>query len=153
MLEGSVRKSGDRVRITAQLIAADDGFHVWSKNFDRQLTDIFALQDEIAGDITSALRLSLVGGGRDSIDANSTDSIEAYELFLEARQLIQGRSVAGLERARELLETALKQDPVFAPALAQQALAWLMLSDARTTPGNEPFATAVARAEALLERA
>ena len=153
VLEGSVRKSGDRVRITAQLIAADDGFHVWSKNFDRQLTDIFAIQDEIAGDITSALRLSLVGGGRDSIDANSTDSIEAYELFLEARQLIQGRSVAGLERARELLETALERDPEFAPALAQQALAWLMLSDARTTPGNEPFATAVARAEALLERA
>jgi len=153
VLEGSVRKSGDRVRITAQLIAADDGFHVWSKNFDRQLTDIFAIQDEIAGDITSALRLSLVGGGRDSIDANSTDSIEAYELFLEARQLIQGRSVAGLERARELLDTALARDPEFAPALAQQALAWLMLSDARTTPGSEPFATAVARAETLLERA
>ena len=153
VLEGSVRKSGHRVRVTAQLIAADDGFHVWSKNFDRQLTDIFAIQDEIAGDITSALRLSLVGGDRNPVDPNSTESIEAYELFLEARQLIQGRSVAGLERARELLETALELDPEFAPALAQQALAWLMLLDARTTPGNEPFATAVARAEALLERA
>ena len=153
VLEGSVRKSGNRVRVTAQLIAADDGFHVWSKNFDRQLTDIFAIQDEIAGAIASALRLSLVGGDRNPVDPNSTESIEAYELFLEARQLIQGRSVAGLERARELLETALARDPEFAPALAQQALAWLMLSDARTTPGDEPFATAVARAEALLERA
>lgn len=154
VLEGSVRKAGDRVRITAQLIAADDGFHVWSKNFDRQLTDIFAIQDEIAGAITSALRLSLVGGGeRDQVEVKSTDSIEAYELFLEARQLIQGRSVTGLERARELLDAALERDPDFAPALAQQALASLMLSDARTTPGNEPFATAVARAETLLDRA
>lgn len=153
VLEGSIRKSGDRVRVTAQLIAADDGFHVWSKNFDRQLTDIFAIQDEIAGAITSALRLSLIGEDRAQTEANSTDSIEAYELFLEARQLIQQRSVAGLERARELLETALELDPEFAPALAQQALAALMLSDARTTPGDEPFATAVSRAESLLERA
>lgn len=153
VLEGSVRKSGDRVRITAQLIDTEDGFHVWSKNFDRRLTDIFVIQDEIAGAIASALRLSLIGDDRDPVGPESTDSIETYDRFLEARQLIQDRSVAGLERARELLDEALARDSEFAPALAQQALAWLMLSDARTTPGDEPFATAVARAETLLERA
>lgn len=153
VLEGSVRKSGNRVRVTAQLIAAADGFHVWSENYDRELTDIFAIQDEIADAIASQLRLSLVENDGAKIDSDSTSSIEAYEHFLRARQLIQKRRVAGMERARELLDRALTLDPDFAPALAQQALAWLMLSDARTTPGSEPLAAAVTRADELLQRA
>jgi len=153
VLEGSVRKSGDRIRVTAQLIDTHDGFHVWSNNYDRQLTDIFAIQDEIASAIADRLRLSLVETSNGGADVNTTSSIQAYEAFLEARQLIQTRSVAGIERARELLDAALQRDPDFAAALAESALAWLMLSDASSTPGDEPFAAAVARAEELLERA
>jgi len=153
VLEGSVRKSGERVRVTAQLIETSDGFHVWSQNYERKITDIFAIQDEIADAIASQLRISLMQDGPARVDPNSTSSIEAYEAFLEARQLIQARSVAGIERARELLGQALDLDPDYAPALAQSALAWLMLSDARTTPGSEPLATAISRAESLLERA
>lgn len=153
VLEGSVRKSGDQIRVTAQLIATTDGFHVWSKNYDRRLTDIFAIQDEIADAIAAELRLSLVDGADDAPEAQATSSIEAYDDFLRARQLIQQRSVEGIERARELLDRALERDPDFAPALAQSALAWLMLSDARTTPGREPLATALSRADPLLDRA
>jgi TolB-like protein len=153
VLEGSVRKSGDQLRVTAQLIDTRDGFHVWSRTYDRQLTELFAIQDEIADAIASQLRISLMDQSKESSDPNSTASIEAYEAFLEARQLIQGRSVAGIERARELLDRALALDPGFAPAMAQSALAWLMLSDARTTPGSESLATAISRAESLLERA
>jgi TolB-like protein/Tfp pilus assembly protein PilF len=152
VLEGSVRKSGEQLRVTAQLISAEDGFHVWSQNYERELTDIFAIQDEIADAIASRLRLSLVDDDR-GMTASSTSSIDAYEQFLRARQLIQDRQVPGMERARELLDRALALDPDFAPALAQQALAWLMLSDARTTPGSEPLATAITRAESLLRRA
>lgn len=153
VLEGSVRKAGEKVRVTAQLIETAEGFHVWSENYDRELTDIFAIQDEIAEAISSKLRLSLVDADGSPLDTRSTESIEAYEEFLQARRLIQGRSVAGIERARELLDSALERDPEFAPALAQSALAWLMLSDARTTPGDEPFATAVSNARPLLARA
>lgn len=153
VLEGSVRKSGDKVRITAQLISADDGFHLWSKNYDRSLEDIFAIQDEIAGAIASRLRLSLVDAEGEALDPNNTSSIEAYENFLEARQLVQGRSVKGLERAQVLLDHALELDPDFAPALAESALAWLMLSDARITPGDVPLASAISRARPLLDRA
>jgi len=153
VLEGSVRKAGNKVRVTAQLIAAEDGFHVWSSNYDRELTDIFAIQDEIASAIASRLRLSLVDSQGKAVNPTSTSSIEAYELFLQARQLIQDRSVAGIERARELLDRALALDPDFAPALAESALAWLMLSDARITPGDIPLASAMSNARPLLDRA
>ncbi len=153
VLEGSVRKSGKKVRVTAQLVASEDGFHLWSKNYDRELSDIFAIQDEIAGAIASELRLSLVDAEGEAVNPNSTSSIEAYEHFLEARQLVQGRSVEGLRRALELLDRALELDPGFAPALAQSALAWLMLSDARITPGSAPLASAISSARPLLDRA
>jgi len=153
VLEGSVRKSGNKVRVTAQLIASKDGFHLWSRNYDRELSDIFVIQDEIAGAIASKLRLSLVDAEGETVNPNSTASIEAYEHFLEARQLVQGRSVKGLRRALELLDRALELDPQFAPALAQSALAWLMLSDARITPGNEPVASAISAARPLLDDA
>ena len=153
VLEGSVRKSGNKVRVTAQLIATEDGFHVWSSNYDRELNDIFAIQDEIASAIASRLRLSLVDSRGEAVNPNSTTSIEAYELFLEARQLVQARSVEGLERAIELLDRALALDPDFAPALAESSLAWLMLSDARITPGDVPLASAMSNARPLLNRA
>jgi len=153
VLEGSVRKSGDQVRVTAQLISTADGFHIWSENFDRKLTDIFAIQDDIASAIASTLQVQLVDGGASRADATSTSSIDAYELFLRARPMIQDRALAGIERASELLDQALELDPDFAPAMAQSALADLMLANTSITPGSTPLAQAVAAAEPKLERA
>ncbi|MDZ7789299.1 MAG: hypothetical protein U5L08_02150 [Xanthomonadales bacterium] len=153
VLEGSVRKAGDQVRVTAQLIEAEEGFHLWSETYDRELTDIFAIQDEIAEAISDQLKLTLVDSDGREVSASGTESIEAYELYLEARRLVQGRSQEGLETARDLLDKALELDPDFAPALAELALAWLMLSDARITPGDRPLASAISEADPLLERA
>ncbi|NBB92853.1 MAG: hypothetical protein GVY32_06780 [Gammaproteobacteria bacterium] len=153
VLEGSVRKAGDQVRVTAQLIEAEGGFHLWSETYDRRLDDIFEIQDDIAGAIAGQLKLSLIDSDGRAVSANSTDSLEAYELYLEARRLVQGRSLEGLERAHELLERALALDPDFAPALAESALTWLMRSNARITPGDIPLATALSEARPRLERA
>ncbi|WP_376693023.1 tetratricopeptide repeat protein [Wenzhouxiangella sp. EGI_FJ10409] len=153
VLEGSVRKAGDELRVTAQLIEADEGFHLWSETYDRELNDVFAIQDDIAAAIANQLALTLVDSDGRAVSADSTDSMEAYDLYLEARRLVQGRSVEGIERAGELLDQALELDGEFAPALAESALARLMLSDARITPGDRPLAAAISEAESLLERA
>src|SRR5207244_2428125 len=86
VLEGSVRKAGGRVRITAQLIDGAAGDHVWAERYDRDLTDIFALQDEISEAIVSALKLKLLPQEKKAIERRGTDSVEAYDLYLMARQ-------------------------------------------------------------------
>ena len=114
VLEGSVRRSGDRLRITVQLIKVDDGFRLWSDSYDREMDDIFAIQDEIARAITDALRIELdtdLPGQR-----RPTESLPAYERLLEARTLIARRGAAGLNRAMALLDEAVRLDPAFAEA-------------------------------------
>ena len=86
VLEGSVRKAGGRVRITAQLIDGAGGNHVWAERYDRDLTDIFALQDEISQAIVGALKLKLLPEEKKAIERRGTDSVEAYNLYLMARQ-------------------------------------------------------------------
>src|SRR5258708_35139791 len=85
-LEGSVRKSGARVRIDAQLIDGATGGHIWAERYDRELTDIFALQDEISEAIVAALKLKLLPQEKASIERRGTDSVEAYNLYLMARR-------------------------------------------------------------------
>ena len=86
ILEGSIRKANNRVRITAQLVTASDGFHLWSESYDRELTDIFAIQDEIARSITDALAIELdLVDTSESLVSASTDNMEAYDRYLEAR--------------------------------------------------------------------
>ena len=87
VLEGSVRKAGDRVRITAQLIHAEDGFHLWSETYDRQLDDIFAVQEEIASAISEQLELTLTPENRSTLARRRTDDLEAYDLYLLGRRL------------------------------------------------------------------
>lgn len=111
VLEGSVRKADDRVRITAQLIR-DDGFHEWSKTWDRTLDDIFAIQDEIAADVASQLRVSLLGHP----PATEETAPEAYTLALQARHLHLQGTVPGLERASELYQQAISVAPDYAAA-------------------------------------
>ena len=87
VLEGSVRKAGGRVRITAQLVDGSSNDHVWAERYDRDLNDIFALQDEISEAIVKALRLKLLPDEKKAIEQRGTDNVEAYNLYLMARQL------------------------------------------------------------------
>ncbi len=127
ILEGSVRKSGNQVRVTAQLIKADDGFHIWSANYDRELTNIFAIQDEIAGSIAAALKVSLELDGGTAGNLTGTTSIEAYEHYLKGMSLWHERTVASLNSAIIEFETAATLDPQFAKAYAGQALVWAVI--------------------------
>jgi TolB-like protein/Tfp pilus assembly protein PilF len=112
VLEGSVRKSGDKVRITAQLIHAADGYHLWSQTWDRKLDDIFAVQDEIAAAVVAQLKVTLLGA---SPKVQETDP-RAYALFLQARQLTLNGTAEGWDRAIVLYRQALEIDPRYARA-------------------------------------
>jgi adenylate cyclase len=118
VLEGSVRKSGGRVRITAQLIDATTGGHLWAERFDRELTDIFAVQDDVTSHIVSALALNLSRSDRQSIAAERTDNQEAYDCFLRGRELWWRFSNEANREAERLLRRATALDPGFAPAFA-----------------------------------
>ena len=142
ILEGSVRKSGNRIRVTAQLINATDGFHLYSESFDRDLTDIFEVQDEIAGKISAALQSELIGTA--SVHEVTPTQIEAYDLYLIARQKIHTRDKTEMEDASRLLDEALAIDPDYAPALAQKALAVFLLSDSSGSYGDIPIEQALA---------
>ncbi len=140
ILEGSVRKSGTKLRITAQLIKADDGFHLWSSSYDRELDDIFAVQEEIATAISDALKITLAldtGAGEQVspaiIKAANTD---AYEAYLRGRQLIHRRGRIPLEEAVRHLEHSLRLDNNYAPAHAQLAIATALLSDVPAAYGT-----------------
>jgi len=124
VLEGSVRKAGATLRITAQLIEAESGFHLWSATFDRQLEDVFAIQDEIAAAIAQELRARLTT----ELDKPSTVvAMEAYELYLKGRSLVAARGEANLFEAIDILKTAIEIDPAYAPALATLAKAYAVL--------------------------
>jgi len=123
VLEGSVRKSGLRVRITAQLIDATTGGHLWGERFDRELTDIFAVQDDVTAHIVSALTLNLTAGDRQSIAAERTDNQEAYDCYLRGRELFWRQVKEANRGAQALLRRAVELDPRFAPAFAFLAAA------------------------------
>jgi len=116
ILEGSVQKSGDRVRITAQLIRADDGFHVWSQNYDRTLDDIFAIQDEIATDVAGALDSSLLGGGTQTMHNVETSNLTAFESYLKGLEQQAIYSYGSMAVAESHFKQALARDPAFTDA-------------------------------------
>ena len=121
-LEGSVRKSGERLRITAQLVRTSDGYHLWSQVYDRKLDDVFAIQEEIARAIAEALSVELRLGGEGKHE-RPTQDMAAYGSYLEARALISQRNADNLRRATTLLEAAVQRDPGFAKAWAALAQA------------------------------
>ena len=118
MLEGSVRRAANRVRINAQLIDAATGFHLWAQRYDRDLEDIFDLQDEITHAIVAALEVHLTPRERASIERRYTENLEAYDLFLQAREGFWRRTREGAAQARTSLERAIALDPKFAAAHA-----------------------------------
>ncbi len=117
VLEGSVRKSGNAVRITAQLINAATDTHLWSETYDRKLDDIFAVQDEIAADVVKQLKLTLLGAAP---KARTTDP-EAYALYLQAKQLGRRQTAEAFQQSDALLHKVLAIDPRYAPAWAELA--------------------------------
>jgi adenylate cyclase len=126
VMEGSVRKVGDRVRITAQLIDAATGGHVWADRYDRDLTDIFAIQDEISKAIVAALRVKLLPNEKKAIETRGTASVDAYNLYLMARQQWTEGSLGDVRRQEMIVricQQALSFDPNYAQALALMALA------------------------------
>lgn len=117
ILEGSVRKSGNRLRIMADLVNAADGYHLWSEGYDRELRDILEVQDEIAKTIGHRLKLTLRHGGQERLVRAETQNLEAYELYLKGRFFWNKRSRGAIDKAVEFFRLALLHDPEFASPL------------------------------------
>ena len=127
VLEGSVRKAGNRVRVNAQLIDTSDGGHVWADRFDRELTDIFAVQDELTREIVGALRLSLTTGEKRRLGHRRAVDLEAYQAYLRGREQTWLHTRTGNRAARRLFERAIAIDPDYAAAHAM--IAFLHVTD------------------------
>ena len=128
ILEGSVRRAGSRIRVTAQLINTDDGYHLWSERYDRELTDVFAIQDDIAQAIAGALQTTLVSRPR-----QAHAELPAYEALLKARHQVRTYAPEAHARASEYCEQAIALDPQYA---APYALLASLISTRRRTPAD-----------------
>ncbi len=152
VLEGSVRQSGTRLRITAQLINADTGYHLWSETYDRELTDVFAIQDEIASNVVNALRLKLLGDEL-PIASHGTENIEAYNLYLRALYLADRTTEADFLNAMEALKRAVEIDPNYAQAYALMADTHQLLVSGFVGEGSESFEEGFAQVHAYADKA
>ena len=130
VLEGSVRKSGSRVRVTAQLIRTADSSHMWSNTYDRELKDIFAVQDEVAAAVVRQLKVALLGGQLPT--RSPATSLDAYNLYLKARYLFDQHSEDGMAKSVEYYRRALARDPVYAQA-------WAGLAEAQAVRADEGY--------------
>jgi adenylate cyclase len=118
VLEGSVRKSGQRIRITAQLINGKDGIHLWADRYDRDLNDIFAIQDEITRTIVEQLKIKLLPNERQAVERTPTENVEAYTYYLRGRQFFHRHSRSYYELAKRMFAKAVELDPRYARAYA-----------------------------------
>jgi TolB-like protein len=146
LLEGTVRKQGDKVRIVAELINAADGTEMWSRIFDRELKDIFAVQTEIAQAVAASLELTLLG--KDTTAANaSTQSVEAHNAYLQGHFYFLRRNVEDYRKAIGFFDEAIRIDPDYALAYAERAEAWTFIGDLNTDEKKEAWAAARRDAE------
>jgi len=151
ILEGSVQRVGDRVRITAQLIRASDGFHIWSSSYDRTVDDIFGMQDEIAEKVGYALSDSLLGagGGGKLAGVNTTDP-DAYDLYLQARKERVTYSYGGLQASENLLKGALMIDPGFLDAKTELAANYIAQSETGSMDARDANLEVIALSDQVL---
>ncbi|MDP2470423.1 MAG: tetratricopeptide repeat protein [Candidatus Palauibacterales bacterium] len=122
VLEGSVQRSGDRLRVTTQLVEVASGYHLWSERYDREMKDVFDIEDDIAASVVEALRGILKPEEREALARNPTDDVEAYEFYLRGKQFFRQSRRKSLEYARQMFERAVEVDPHF-------ALAWCGVAD------------------------
>lgn len=151
IVEGSVRRAGNRVRVTAQLIDAETDAHLWANSYERPITDLFAVQEEIARQVTGALAVRVVIT-RPPVPASRTDVPDAYDAYLRGRYALHSRTRDGLREAMASFERAITLDPNFAPAYATQAMAYGLWVTYGYGGDPDPYA-AYGRAIALAERA
>jgi serine/threonine protein kinase/tetratricopeptide (TPR) repeat protein len=151
LLEGSVRKAGNRVRITAQLINVGDGYHLWSERFDRDLADVFAIQDEISLAIVDRLKVKLLGDRKEKMLRRYTQNLEAYDLYLKGRYHWNRRTPDALNKAMAHFEQVVRKDPDYALVYAGLADCYSMLAQVRVFTPKEAFPKAKALAKKALE--
>jgi TolB-like protein/cytochrome c-type biogenesis protein CcmH/NrfG len=149
LIEGSVRKAGNRIRVTVQLINAGTEEHLWSSHYDKNLDDIFAVQSEIAEKVAGELKTQLLDSEKRTLEKKPTENTEAYTCFLRGRELLREQTEASLRQAIALFEKAIELDPRFARAYVGEAECHQLLSD----KGSEPVDISVATVRRLLERA
>jgi TolB-like protein/Flp pilus assembly protein TadD len=147
ILEGSLRKDGDQIRVTAQLIRVADGSHLWSETYDRKLAGIFKVQDEIARAVVAALKVKLLSGAPAQPPPARTTSPEAYRLYLLARQQAARDTVAGADEAVRALTQAASIDPQYAPALAWLGFSIYARAQLEAAGGTAANAIALAKAD------
>lgn len=152
VVEGSVRKAGNRIRISVQLVNAADGYHLWSERYDREMQDIFDVQDEITLAVVDALKVKLLGAKKAAVLKRYTDNTEAYQLYLQGRFHLNKLTEEGFRKALECYEQAIALKPDYAPAFAGIAIVYINLSFVGAISPDEAvpqIKTAVAKALAL----
>ncbi|MDP2999395.1 MAG: tetratricopeptide repeat protein, partial [Bryobacterales bacterium] len=147
VVEGSVRKSGDRLRVTAQLIGTADGYHLWSQTYERELKDVFAIQAEISRAIVNSLKLKL----KTDRGQRYTEHVEAYNLYLKGRYNLNQYSPGGVSKSIEYFEQALKVDPDYAPAYSTLATVYMLLGYYREIPEQQPWVKSRQAAEKAIQ--
>ena len=151
VLEGGVRKAGNKLRITAQLINVSDGSHIWSDSYDKELTDVFAIQDEIALAVTNKLKITLLGEEKAKLTKRPTEDFEAYRLYLLGRNFWNKRNEADLIKSIEYFEKAIETDPNYAPAYAGLGDTYTVLGNNGLWPTEKAYPKAKVAALKALE--
>lgn len=151
ILEGSVQRAGDQVRVNVKLINAASDTHLWVESFDRKLTDIFAVESEIAKMVADRLQAKLTGSEQNALAARPTDNAEAYQLYLRGRFFWNKRTAAGLKTAIDYFDQAISKDPNYALAYAGLADAYVLMSGFAAASPKESLPKAKAAAEKALE--
>lgn len=149
VVEGSVRKQGDQLKVTAQLIRTDDGYHVWSGSFERQLSDVFTVQQELAGSLVSALQVKLTGAQTRRLRKTHTANQQAFDLYLQGIHLMSSFAPDSLDRAERRLQESIAADPAY--ALSYVALAGVYIQG--NIYGNRPARELAAKANAAVHKA
>jgi serine/threonine-protein kinase len=151
LLEGSVRRAGDRIRVVVQLVDAETERNLWAETYDRKLTDIFVIQSDIAHSIAASLKTELSPDVRSRIAREPTSDIHAYQLYLKGRSALSGFDPAGLHRSIDLFQQAIELDPNYAQAYAGIAFAYAELGDTGVMSGLDAYPRARAAAARAIE--
>ncbi len=151
VLEGSLRKAGNRIRITAQLVNVADGYHLWSEKYDREMEDIFAIQDEISLAIVGKLKVQLLREEKEALVKRHTDNIDAYHMYLKGRYFWNKRYEGGLQRSLEFFNQAIALDPAYALAYAGIADSYNLLGLYSWLPPKVAYSRAKTATEKALE--